>query len=177
MNYPKIGETYKLAQEMFFLSIDSYDEGNAQGTCHFNEGDIIRFDSVLDLVDEEFKVGPKINWTDSLICHLNSPLDEDYCCVVPYRLLVELVQAGVLIKTEDSMTDKLTKILDTNVEDMGFSARTLNVLRQLPEPVTVRRLVSMTESDLLKRRMCGVKVLGEVKAKLTQLGVAFLPPR
>ena len=175
MNYPKIGETYKLAQDMGFLSIDSYDEGNAQGISYFNEGVSIRFDSVLDLVDEEFKVGPKINWTDSLICHLSS-LDEEHCCVVPYRLLVELVQSGALVKTEDSMTDKLTNILNTNVSELGLSARAINVLFYA-NVVTVRDLVSKTERDILKIRMCGVKTLGEIKAKLTQLGVAFLPPR
>ena len=78
---------------MSFLDVNSYDEGNAQETVDFHEGECVRFNAV----DEAFKVGPKINWTDSLICHLSS-LDDEYCCVIPYRLLVELVQSGALVK-------------------------------------------------------------------------------
>jgi len=171
MNYPKIGETYKLASDLLFNTT----RGSVVGV---ESGATITFKCIpdkstcrKDTLHGEF--------ADSVLCYMSwivrDNTEIELC--IPYRLLVELVQAGALIKTEDSMTDKLTKILDTDVEDLGLSTRTLNVLRNLPEPVTVRRLVSMTESDLLKCRMCGVKVLGEVKAKLTQLGVAFLPPR
>lgn len=177
MNYPKLGEIYKVNDPNNFVSAYSFDcdelTSHNMKSVYVAEGTTVKFDSV-----EPFAlVHGKMVWRDSLVCRLFNVNNERDRFVLPYRLLVELVQSGAFIKTEDSPTDKLTKILDTNVEDLGFSVRALNVLLQLPEPVTVRRLVSMTERDLLKRRNCGVKVLGEVKAKLTQLGVAFLPPR
>lgn len=170
MNYPKLGEKYKLASDLLFNT-------TRDSVVGVESGATITFKCIpdkstcrKDTLNGEF--------ADSVLCcmswivHDNTEIE----LCIPYRLLVELVQSGALIKTEDSMTDKLTKILDTKVQDLGLSVRALNVL-YCGNISTVRDLVSMTESDLLKHRMCGVKMLREVKAKLTQLGVAFLPPR
>ena len=176
MNYPKLGEIYKVNDPNNFVSAYSFDcdelTSHNMKSVYVAEGTIVKFDSV-----EPFAlVHGKMVWRDSLVCRLFNVNNERDRFVLPYRLLVELVQSGTFIKTEDSPTDKLTKILDTKVQDLGLSVRALNVL-YCGNISTVRDLVSMTESDLLKRRMCGVKTLREVKAKLTQLGVAFLPPR
>lgn len=167
MNYPKLGEKYKLSVELKFLDVDLI------GEICLCEGDVVKFSRIWDTFIQNKETGRKL-WTDSVICGLR-PVD-GYDFPIPYHQLVELVQCGALIKTEDSPTDKLTKILDTKVTDLGLSVRAINVLFN-GNMLTVRDLVSKTESDLLKIRMCGVKVLGEVKAKLTQLGLAFLPPR
>ncbi len=64
----------------------------------------------------------------------------------------------------------MTRQLQTRVEDLDFSVRTMNCLRR--EGIsTVGELVQRTESDLMAIRNFGRKSLQEVKDKLSGMGL------
>jgi DNA-directed RNA polymerase subunit alpha len=60
------------------------------------------------------------------------------------------------------------RLLETRVEDMDFSVRTLNCLRK-DGVASVGELIEHTESDLMQIRNFGRKSLNEVKAKLAEM--------
>ncbi len=60
------------------------------------------------------------------------------------------------------------RLLETRVDDMDFSVRTLNCLRK-DGVATIGELIERTESDLMQIRNFGRKSLNEVKAKLVEM--------
>jgi DNA-directed RNA polymerase subunit alpha len=64
----------------------------------------------------------------------------------------------------------VSRQLQTRIEDLDFSVRTMNCLRR-EGVATVGELVKRTESDLMAIRNFGRKSLQEVKDKLTSMGL------
>jgi len=65
-----------------------------------------------------------------------------------------------------------TSVLDTRVEDMDLSMRSINCLRAAGI-TTVQELVLKSENDMLKYRNFGRKSLIELTEKLESLGLRF----
>lgn len=107
-----------------------------------------------------------------LLAHLSD--DKNRTIVVTYKILTELVQSGVLVPF---IENDIHNNLNIRVEQLGLPARALNVLRIMPDVVTVKDLVSKTEADLLKVWRCGPKALAQIKMKLSELGVSLMPNR
>jgi len=64
------------------------------------------------------------------------------------------------------------RLLETRIDDMDFSVRTLNCLRK-EGIATVGELVERSESDLMQIRNFGRKSLNEVKAKLKEMELSL----
>ena len=163
MNYPKIGDVYELTQDLSFVAVSPRDDGCAKDILH--KGEVVHF---LTCSIHGPNVG-SVGYQDILVCYLSN--DEHGKFVVTYKVLIELVQSGALVSfiKDDN--------LNIEIERIGLSARALNVLRQMPDVVTVRDLVSKTETDLLRVKQCGPKALAQIKTKLSELGVSLMPNR
>lgn len=72
----------------------------------------------------------------------------------------------------DETDERLKKLLDTSLEELEFSVRTVAVIRSL-DMRTVRDLVSHYEEDLRKSKHYSDKVLLQLKSKLNQLNLTF----
>ncbi|MDR3539882.1 MAG: DNA-directed RNA polymerase subunit alpha [Desulfosporosinus sp.] len=75
------------------------------------------------------------------------------------------------IEKVEKPKDRMIKML---VEDLNLSVRSYNCLRRMGID-TVDQLTQKTEKELIKMRNLGAKSLEEVKDKLEELGLSFLP--
>ena len=77
-------------------------------------------------------------------------------------------------ETEDTFPeeeeDDMTKILETNIEELDLSVRSYNCLKRA-NIATVADLTEKTEEDMMKVRNLGRKSLEEVRKKLRDLGL------
>ena len=166
MNYPKIGYTYKLTQDISFVACGKREDGCL--SYILRKGEVVHFLTCAIHGANACSIGPQ----DVLICYLSN--DKHGKFVVTYKVLIELVQSGALVSfIEGDIHNKLS----LKVEQLGLSARARNVVLQMHDVVTVRDLVSKTESDLLKLKQCGPKTLAQIKMKLSELGLYFMPNR
>lgn len=165
MNYPKIGYAYKLTQDISFVACGKREDGCL--SYILRKGEVVHFLTCAIHGANSCSVGPQ----DVLICYLSNDTHGKF--VVTYKVLIELVQSGALVSF---IKGDIDKNLNLEVERIGLSARALNVVRQMPDVVTVKDLVSKTETDLLKVRQCGPKALGEIKMKLAKLGLSLSSP-
>lgn len=81
----------------------------------------------------------------------------------------ELVVKEVEKKPED---EGLNKMLDMPIRDLELSVRASNCLESI-KMQSIRELVTMNESDLLKVRSFGKTSLREIKRKLEELGLSL----
>lgn len=165
MNYPKIGYAYKLTQDISFVACGKREDGCL--SYILRKGEVVHFLTCAIHGADACSIGPQ----DVLICYLSN--DKHGKFVVTYKVLVELVQSGALVPFIKGDIDRNLKL---KIEQLGLTIRALNVLRQMPDVVTVKDLVSKTEADLLKVRYCGDKALGQIKAKLAKLGLSLSSP-
>ena len=76
------------------------------------------------------------------------------------------------VVTEAAQSKKTASVLDTKVEELNLSMRSLNCLRAAGITV-VEELVRKSETDMLKYRNFGRKSLVELTDKLAELGLKF----
>lgn len=165
MNYPKIGYAYKLTQDISFVACGKREDGCL--SYILRKGEVVHFLTCAIHGANSCSVGPQ----DVLVCYLSNDTHGKF--VVTYKVLIELVQSGALVPFIKGDVDKNLKL---KIEQLGLTIRALNVLRQMPDVVTVKDLVSKTEADLLKVRYCGAKALGQIKTKLAKLGLSLSSP-
>jgi len=86
---------------------------------------------------------------------------------------------GMKIKNyKNSENEKLVKcldgdnILDKSIRILGLSFRSLKALNRM-DIKTIRNLVGLSESDLLKRKNFGIKSLNEINNRLDDYGLRF----
>ena len=168
MNYPKIGDDYSLTQDLRFTSSNQSDDDCAHETINLHKGEAIHFCNCSIHGHSVRDVGYRYR----LLAHLSD--DKNRPIVVTYKILTELVQSGVLVAF---IKHDIHNNLNIRVEQLGLPPRALNVLRNMPDVVTVKDLVSKTETDLLKGWRCGPKALAQIKMKLSELGVSLMPNR
>lgn len=72
-------------------------------------------------------------------------------------------------KSED---EELNEKLDMPIQELEFSVRTCNVL-ELGNIHTVRQLVRMKETELLKIKSCGRTCLSEIRRNLAYIGLTI----
>lgn len=165
MNYPKIGYSYKLTQDISFVACGKREDGCL--SYILRKGEVVHFLTCAIHGADACSIGPQ----DMLICYLSN--DKHGKFVVTYKVLVELVQSCALVSF---IKGDINKNLNLDVERIGLSARALNVVRQMPDVVTVKDLVSKTEADLLKVKQCGPKALAQIKLRLAKLGLSLSSP-
>lgn len=165
MNYPKIGYAYKLTQDISFVACGKREDGCL--SYILRKGEVVHFLTCAIHGPYACSISPQ----DVLVCYLSNDTHGKF--VVTYKVLIELVQSGALVSF---IKGDIDKNLTLKVEQMGLSARTLNVVLNMPDVVTVKDLVSKTETDLLKLKYCGAKALGEIKMKLARLGLSLSSP-
>ena len=89
------------------------------------------------------------------------------------ELFIDLSEATrntqVMIEKEES---KKEKVLETSIEELELSVRSFNCLKRAGI-ATVEDLTNRSESDMMKVRNLGKKLLDEVIAKLHSLGLNF----
>ena len=168
MNYPKIGDDYRLTQDLKFTSSNQSDDDCEHETINLHKGEVVHFCN-CSIHDHAVR---DVGYRYRLLAHLSD--DKNRTIVVTYKILTELVQSGVLVSF---IENDIHNNLDIRVEQLGLPARALNVLRIMPDVVTVKDLVSKTEADLLKVWRCGPKALAQIKMKLSELGVSLMPNR
>jgi uncharacterized protein (UPF0335 family) len=78
----------------------------------------------------------------------------------------------VYINDKLSNTETIKDKLKLTIEDLNFSVRTSNLLRQ-GDVLNVGHLVKKKESDILQIRNCGRKSLNEIKQKLSELELSL----
>ena len=82
------------------------------------------------------------------------------------------VEEEEVVMDEEVAAEELTEKLDMKVEELELSVRAANCLES-EKLDTVRQLVRMTESDLLKIRSFGKTSLREIKRKLADIGLSL----
>lgn len=99
--------------------------------------------------------------------HAYTKLQEDYDLLAKAfeTLTAQKAEPGVIIPMA-----KRADILNTPLENLDLSIRSYNCLKRYGKN-TLRDLVEMPESELIKLRNLGRKSVAEVKAKLTEYGV------
>ena len=166
MNYPKIGYAYKLTQDISFVACGKREDGCL--SYILRKGEVVHFLTCAIHGPHVSSVGPQ----DVLICYLSNDTHGKF--VVTYKVLIELVQSGALVS---NIKGDIDKNLNLKIEQLGLTTRVFNVLCQRPDLVTVKDLVSKTETDLLKLKYCGAKALDQIKLKLSELGLSLTPSR
>lgn len=129
----------------------------------------------VNLAQEEVRVGQEINydrlvlsvWTNGSIRPDEAVKESAKILARHVDLFVHLGEKAEFLGLESEKKDDNTAILDMNIDDLEFSSRSLNCLKNAGVK-TVGELVSFSEEDLMKFKNFGAKSLTEVREKLSE---------
>ena len=130
---------------------------------------------------DETRVGPMTNfdrlalevWTDGSITPKEAIGEAAQILTDHLRMFIDFDETYVEeIEEVDEETEKRRLALDKPVAELELSVRSANCL-EAADIVTIRNLVTKTESDMLKYRNFGRKSLTEIKEILAEMGLSL----